>query len=181
MMHLTREIRFPYRTAVRRLSLAFAMAFLGAGCRSPNSSERSCDQPLCYHNAQYRFSFCLPASWRGYAVLVQQWEGQTYFAALDRTVVTERGPILVLRHPQWTASDPYQDIPILVFTRRQWETHHAGTVGAGGVDEEISHNSKYVFAISSRYNADDSVKGWRETTYMVERNRTAHEPHLYPE
>jgi hypothetical protein len=157
------------------------VTFLVAGCCSPNSSKLSNDLPLRYHNAQYGFSFYLPASWRGYAVVVQQWEGQTYLAALDRTVVTERGPILVLRHPQWTASDPYQDIPILVFTRSQWETHHAGTVGAGGVDEEIGHNSKYVFAISSRYNADDSVKGWKETGVAVQRNRAAHEPHLYQE
>jgi len=105
---------------------------------------------------------------------------QSYFAALDRTVLTEHGPIIVLRHPQWTASHPYQDIPILVFTLRQWETYHPGTVGAGGVDEEINHNAKYVFAISSRYNADDSVEGWKETSDVVERNRAAR-PHLYAE
>ena len=95
-------------------------------------------------------------------------------------MVVERGPTLVLRHPQWTAGEPYQDIPIFVFTRRQWETHHQEPVGAGGIDEELAHNSKYVFAISSRYNADDSVKGWKETSDAVERNR-CERPHLYVE
>jgi len=113
-------------------------------------------------------------------VVVQRWERKEYFANLDRLVVIERGPTLVLRPRQWTAGEPYQDIPIFVFTRRQWETHHQEPVGAGGVDEELTHNSKYVFAISSRYNANDSVKGWKEASDAVEWNRAAR-PHLYPE
>jgi hypothetical protein len=156
------------------------VTFTVAGCCAPNSSKRLHDLPLCYHNSQYDFTFSLPASWRGYGVVIQQWAVQRYLDISDRLVVTERGPILVLRHPKWTASDPCQDIPILVFTRRQWETHHPGNVGAGGVDEEINHNAKYVFAISSRYNADDSVKGWKETSDVVKRNRDAR-PHLYAE
>jgi hypothetical protein len=126
--------------------------------------------------------FSLPASWRGYSVLVQQWEGQTYLPAADKSLVTEHGPFIVLRHPQWKASDPYQDIPILVFTRRQWEIHHQGkfSVGAGGVWMEIGHNSQYVFAISSRYNSDDSVKGWKEASDIVGRNMAAGGPHLHP-
>jgi hypothetical protein len=43
-----------------------------------------------------------------------------------------------------------------------------------------AHNSKYVFAISSRYNANDSVKGRKETSDIIERNRAAR-PHLYAE
>jgi hypothetical protein len=91
--------------------------------------------------------------------------------------------MIVLRHPQWTTSNPYQDIPILVFTRNQWEADKQGrfAIGAGGFDEEIGHNSKYVFAISSRFNAADAVKGWKEATETVERNRAASEPHLHPE
>ena len=163
----------------RRLFLSFAVT-LTPGCCDLNSSKCPRDLPLCYRNGQYGFAFCLPASWSGYEVSVRQWESQKYSTAPDRAVGTERGPILVLRHPQWTASSPYQDISILVFTRAQWETHHPGTVGAGGLDEEITHNSKYVFAISSRYNADDSVRGWKETSDVVERNRTER-PHLYAE
>ena len=167
-------------TIGQRLFLAAAVTLLTAGCCGPNSSKHPAGLPLCYRNEQYGLAFYLPANWRGFEVSVNQWESQRNSTALDRAAVTERGPILVLRHPQWTASSPYQDIPIVVFTRAQWETHHPGTVGAGGLDEEISHNSKYVFAISSRYNADDSVRGWKETSEVVKRNRAAR-PHLYPE
>jgi hypothetical protein len=139
--------------------------------------------PVIYRSAQYAFTFSLPASWQGYTVAIQQWEGQTYGSATDQVVVTERGPIIVLRHPQWRASDPYLDIPILVFTRRQWEKHHQGrfSVGAGGVEIEIGHNSNYVFAISSRFNAADGVKGWQEATDIVGHNQTANGPPLHPE
>jgi len=58
--------------------------------------------------------------------------------------------------------------------------------GSGGLKLHSSHapvlyhNAKYVFAISSRFNADDSVKGWKEATEIVGRNGAANAPHLYP-
>jgi len=49
-------------------------------------------------------------------------------------------------------SDPYHDIRILVFTRSQWEVDKQDRLshGAGGMDEEVAHNDKYVFARYSR-------------------------------
>ena len=48
--------------------------------------------------------------------------------------------------------------------------------------DELWHNQKYVFAISSRYNADDSVKDWREVANIVEQNCAVHKmPRLYSE
>ena len=75
----------------------------------------------------------MPGSWSGYSVLVQQWH-----EAQGRP---EHGPLILLRHPLWSAGDPYQDIPILVFTRGQWESDKAGefAIGAGGIEEEIGH------------------------------------------
>src|SRR5205823_5107300 len=144
----------------RNLYASIITALLATGCGSSNVPNHLSDAPVFYHNAQYNFTFLLPESWRGFSVLVPQWEGQTYLAAADKVAVTEHGPVIVLRHPLWQTSVHYQDIPILVFTRKQWEAHHQGrfSIGAGGVDEEIGHNLKYVFAISSRFNADDSVK-----------------------
>jgi len=152
-----------------------------SGLGSKAKSFRVFDQ-VFYHNVQYDFTFFLPAIWQGYSVLVQQWEGRTYLAAADKVVVTEHGPVIVLRHPQWKAGDHYQDIPIEVFTRSQWEAYHQGrfSIGAGGIEEEIGHNPKYVFATSSRFNADDTVKGWKEADDIVERNRAANAPHLHP-
>ena len=163
-----------------RCALTFT-ALLVAG--SVGLKLHSSHKPVLYHNAKYNLKFSLPASWRGYSVLVQQWEGQTYSPAADKIVVTEHGPLIVLRHPQWKPKDRYQDIPIVVFTRSQWQASRQGGffIGAGGMEYEIGHNRKYVFAISSRFNADDSVKGWKEATDIVERNCPANAPRLFPD
>ena len=157
-------------------------ALIVLGCQSRHEAVHGSDFPVRYQDRLYGLVFRLPASWRGFTVLNQEWDGISYSPAKDTTEVTARGPLLVLRHPSWTAKGPYQDIPILVFTRGQWEADKQGkfTIGAGGFDQELAHNSKYVFAIPSRYNADDSVKGWKETSDVVERNRAA-KPHLYEE
>jgi len=153
-------------------------ALLAVGCGGVQVARHPADLPLLYYNAQYDFKFWLPVGWHGHSVLNQQWEADTHSPG-----VVERGPVVVLRHRLWKAEDPYQDIPVLVFSRHQWEGMHKGSffVGAGGLWEEISHNSDYVFAISSRFNANDVVKGWKETSNAVERNRAINTPHLYAE
>jgi len=154
----------------RFLSASIITALLASGCGSLNAPNHPSDLSLLYHNAQCDFTFFLPASWQGYSVLIQQWEGQTSLAATDKV---EHGPVIVLRHPQWKASDPYQDIPVMVFTRSQWRAQQEGKSFpyAGGVIDEMWRSRKYVFGMYSRYNADDSVKGWKEAANSVERNR----------
>jgi len=93
--------------------------------------------------------------------------------------------MITLRHPRWQASAPYQDIPILVFTPAQWDAlHHGGlwpSLFAGGIMDEIWHNRKYVFAMSSRYNWGE-LNGTREVGGIVEQNRATNDvPRLYPE
>ena len=167
----------------RCLYILAITASLAIGCRTLDVPHHLSGLPVPYHNAQYNFTFCLPASWQGYSVLIQHWEGKSYSRAKDASVVTERGPMIVLRNPKWKADAPCQDIPIMVFSRSQWDAEHHGkfSVGAGGVDEEIAHNSKYVFAISSRFNAADSVGAWKETSEVVECNQAVNVPHLYEE
>jgi hypothetical protein len=155
-------------------------ALLAKGCGGLDAQRQASDLLILYTNAQYRFTFRLPASWRGYSVLTQGWEGVAYLPAKDRAVAVEHGPVLVLRHPQWKADKPYQDIPVLVLTRSQWQRECEGKfgIGAGGFDEEIGHNSEYVFAVSSRFNAADEVGGWKEASEAVERNRASNGPPL---
>src|SRR6266480_3431149 len=136
---------------------------LATGCGSLNAPNHPSDLPLRYNNAEYDFTFFLPANWKGYSMLIQQWDGAEAW----------HGPIIVLRHPQWKADDLYQDIPIMVFTRSKGEA--CGRDGgffpyAGGVIDEMRHNRKYVFGIYSRYNAADEVKGWKEAADIVGRN-----------
>jgi hypothetical protein len=165
------------------LYTSIVTALLATGCGSLNAPNHPSGLPLLYHNAHYDFTFYLPASWQGYSVLVEQWQGTSYLPGKDTTAVTAQGPMIVLRHPQWRAGDRYQDIPIMVFTRSQWDSDQNGRfgIGAGGFDEEMWHNEKYVFGMSSRYNGADSVKGWKEVADIVERNRAANKmPRLYP-
>jgi hypothetical protein len=171
-----------FKPMKRFLCTSVVAALLLVGCSRLTAPNPPSGLPLLYHNAQYGLIFFLPASWRGYTVLVQRWDGQTYSAAADKTIVTEHGPVIVLRHPQWKAGDPCQDIPILVFTRRQWDADKQGrfSIGAGGMEYEIGHNPKYTFAIHSRFNWGES-RGWKEAGAIVERNQAAGAPHLYPE
>ncbi len=169
-----------------KLILCLALVLIGDlfGC-STNAPNQPVELPLRYHNAQYDFTFFLPASWQGYSVLIQQWQGGYYSPALDKEVITEHGQEIILRHPQWKTNDLYQDIPIVVFTQKQWGEERNGKasadISAGGVIDELWHNRKYVFAMSSRYNAADEVKGWREAADIIATNYAAHlEPTLYP-
>ncbi|HWD92553.1 MAG TPA: hypothetical protein VG938_09400 [Verrucomicrobiae bacterium] len=138
--------------------------------------------PLRYHDSQYDLTFSLPASWKGYSILKQQWTGEAYSPEKDTDVVRGRGPIIIFRNPQWKTNDRYQDIPIYIFTRQQWDDSHLryDAVGAGGIILELWHDDKYVFGMHSRYNTDDSVKGWKEAEEIVRQNCAAHPgPHLH--
>ena len=166
------------------LHASIITGLLAAGCGSLNVPKHPSDLPLRYHNAQYDFTFFLPASWQGYSVLIHQWDAALYSADNQRVVGTERGPIIVFRNPEWRAGEPYQDIPIMIFTRSQWDALHSGKFFpyAGGVISEMYHNHKYVFGIYSRYNADDSVRSWKEAHDILGRNCAVHTTaHLYPE
>ena len=163
-----------------------AIVVLLAGCASMDVASRPSGLPVRYHSARYDLTFYLPASWRDYSVWVQQLDDERYSPAEDRQVIVGHTPMITLRHPQWQASAPYQDIPILVFTRAQWDALHHGklwpSIFAGGVMDELWHSQRFVFAMSSRYNAADEVRDWKEVTEIVEQNRAANKmPRLYPE
>jgi hypothetical protein len=165
-----------------KLILCLALVLSGGlfGCAT---NHQLTGLPIRYHNAQCDFTFYLPASWQDYSILTQQWEGEKYLPEKDKDVVLARGSIIVLRNPQWKTNSLYQDIPIYIFTRQQWDDTNLGKYyaqGAGGVIYELWHNDKYVFCIHSRYNTDDSVNGWKEVQDIVNQNCAAHpEPHLH--
>ncbi|HEX4264422.1 MAG TPA: hypothetical protein VH597_08795 [Verrucomicrobiae bacterium] len=162
----------------------FALVLNGGlfGC-STNIPNQPAGLPLGYHNSQYDFRFFLPAAWKGYSVITQQWKDDAHLSEKNADMASAHGPIIVLRNPQWKTNDLYQDIPIYIFTRQQWEDIHLGNydaVGAGGIIYELWHDDKYVFGIHSRYHADDSVNGWKEAEDIVRQNCAAHpEPHLH--
>ena len=109
-----------------------------------------------YENTGYGFSVTLPADWEGYTVVVSEWEGNS-FDEDGKADGTETGPFISIRHPSWTEEDPYQDIPIMVFTHKQGEKALSESeelvIGAAPFPpSELARNGNYVFALPARYN-----------------------------
>ena len=149
---------------------------LTAGCRT--GAKAPVGLPVRYDNAQYGLRLYLPADWKGFSVLTNQWVGQP----VDPANSVAHGSVMVLRHPLWTTNSPREDIPIMVFTRKQWEEDHAEKfiIEAGGLDEEVSHNGSYVFAIWSRFTFDE-LPGSEEAGKTVEENQEMNRGReLYP-
>jgi len=165
---------------MKKFLYGIALAVMLTGCRTANVSHPTSNAPIIYHNAQYGLTFSLPADWRGYSVLTNEWVGQQSDDKTGEIIRTEHGPKIILRHPQWTASDPHQDIPISIFTRAQWEDVHEEILvtSAGGIDFDISHNRNYVFTVHSRFNWNE-LTGWEEAQKIVATNCMIAGPTLY--
>lgn len=121
-----------------------------------------------YQNSEYGFSFTLPATWKGYSILTDSWQG--YLNSQNNVIVTQ-GPIISIRNPQWTSTIPRQDIPIWVFTIAQWNSFQQGdySISAGGIYSELGRNANYVFALYSRYNYT-LLPGFEEVQTILESN-----------
>ena len=120
-----------------------------------------------YSNGEYGFTFSLPESWQGYSIIAENWEG------IDPESSTkENGPLISIRHPQWTEQNPRQDIPIMVFTHHQWNLiqQEELSVGAAPIPpKELDRNTKYVFALPARYNFAFPT-GYEEVEKILESN-----------
>jgi hypothetical protein len=123
---------------------------------------------LLYKNTKYGFSFSLPDSWEGYSIITGKWEGNP----IGSDTITEQGPIISIRNPDWTQENPYQDIPIMVFTLSQWdllqqEKFHIGAAPIGPT--ELGRNAEYVLALPARYNFSFPT-GYEEVEKILEGN-----------
>ena len=122
-----------------------------------------------YRSKQYGFCFALPESWKGYSIVVDQWSGFNNNGPQGYQVV-EHGPLISIRHPLWTKENPRQDIPIMVFTRAQWDSlekdgFHIGAAPIG--PSELGRNHTYVFALPARYNFAFST-GFEEVDQIIQ-------------
>ncbi len=134
----------------------------------PSETPSENQQEIIYTNTQYGFSFTLPVSWKGYSIVITEWEGNP----IGSDTVSEKGPIISIRNPKWTQENPYQDIPIMIFTTIQWnslqeEKFHIGAAPIG--PSELGHNSTYVFALPARYNYA-YPSGYEEVEKILEGN-----------
>lgn len=105
--------------------------------------------PVVYENTRYGFAFHLPKTWKGYSIIAEQWQGT------QNGETAETGPLLLIRHPEWSRELPRQDIPLMVFTPEQWQAlrEEGLSVGAAPIGpRKLGGNSRYIFAIPARYN-----------------------------
>ena len=140
---------------MHRLSLVMSLVLMVAPVLPAQSSSQAGSQTLLsarslvYTNRQFGFRFDLPLGWTGYTILKQQWNGRPDTAASSPH--QEYGPKLVIRRPHWTTAHPRQDIPIMIFTLRQWNENLIVSAAPIG-PSELGRNSRYVFALPPRYN-----------------------------
>jgi hypothetical protein len=123
---------------------------------------------LVYDNKDYGFYFTLPKSWIGYSVIEGKWEG----LSLTESKENQSGPIIYIRHPEWTEKTPRQDIPVMVFTQDQWKSLNNGefSVGAAPIGpSKLGENTTYVFALPARYNYE-FLTGFEEVEEILENN-----------
>lgn len=121
---------------------------------STSSSSSTDSNAIVYKNIQYGFTFSLPESWNGYSIVIGQWKGLAVGGDSGESIA-ETGPMISIRDPQWSSKTPRQDIPIMVFTLRQWNSLQQGVfhIGAAPIGpSELGRNNVYVFALPARYN-----------------------------
>jgi hypothetical protein len=150
---------------------AMAPASAGAQAASASSNKPAPAPPstIVYHNKQYGFCFVLPASWKGFTVVTEQWRGTVFSSG---QVV--HGPQLLIRNPKWTKERPYQDIPIMVFTPAQWQQVVAVTMSVSAAPigpAKMGQNSRYVFALPPRWIGFTDALGQDEVNAWMEQNR----------
>ncbi len=124
-------------------------------------------KPVEYKNSEYGFSIVLPDSWKGYRVIESKWLGYEIDTPSD--IPTDQGPIIQIRHPNWKEDDPYQDIPIMVFTLEQWKVIQDEKLSVSAAPfppTELARNSIYVLALPARYNYS-FYKGWQEVETII--------------
>ncbi|MBO8170897.1 MAG: hypothetical protein H0Z33_03290 [Bacillaceae bacterium] len=130
------------------------------------------DHDIIYKNTNYGFTFRLPQSWEGFRIVADNWEGVKVNDDTGKMETAETGPLLLIRHPEWSREHQRQDIPIMIFTIHQWELMQQGAfhIGAGPVGpREIGRNKNYVFAIPARYHFA-FPPGHEEVQQLIESN-----------
>ena len=124
-----------------------------------------------YENTEYGFDFALPDSWKNYTIVTDTWNGNL-ISDTDTNKPDESGPIISIRHPEWTEDSPRQDIPIMVFTYDQWaliESEDLAVSAAPIGPSELGRNSVYVFALPARYNFA-YITGYEEVNQLITDN-----------
>jgi hypothetical protein len=162
-------MKFHSLLAILLACAATAPALAHAQDANPQSTAPApIPTPIVYKNTQYGFCFLLPADWKGYTIVVEKWSG----TALD-SEKTESGPQLLIRHPKWTKDDPWQDIPIMIFTPSQWKMAVADNLAVSAAPigpAKLGSNQNYVFALPPRSIGWMEEKGQDEVQTLIDQH-----------
>ncbi len=146
------------KRAVKKHFILLAALILGVALASyffwPNPASAPQPAAVAYVNNDFGFRVALPADWKGYTVSLDTWTGDAINGQAGRAPYAT-GPKVLIHNPLWTASLPYQDIPIMIFTVKQWADLQAEKfhIGAAPIPPSVlGENAKYVFALPARYN-----------------------------
>lgn len=121
---------------------------------------------VIYTNNRYGFRFYLPVSWKGYSIIQKEW-GDSSESEINPE---EHGPLILIRHPLCREENPREDIPIMIFTHRQWREVDRGDFSvspAPVLPNEIGRNKRYVFALPPRFDYD-FLDGWQEVVKILQ-------------
>jgi len=151
------------------LLAAFVVPMVALHQRSTAPRGRTATVVEC-RNEPYGFCMSLPSNWSGYSVVQDTWQGQTQDGQ-GETTGTYTGPEIILRHPQWTAAAPWQDIPVMVFTHDQWalvEQEKLTVSAAPVIPSKLGENAKFVFALPPRWIGFADTLGQEEAEKATE-------------
>jgi hypothetical protein len=127
--------------------------------------------PVKYDNTEYGFVFSLSTGWQGYSVYTKQWAGCSLNGTEDCSKAI-KGPEIFIRNPNWSEQNPYEDIPVMVFTIDQWNQIQQDKLSVSAAPfppSELGRNQKYVFALPSRYDYDFKT-GFEEVEKIMQSN-----------
>lgn len=147
------------------VALIFGLMFLSNKTTTVSDSVE-------YRNTTYGFSFSLPESWRGYTIVEGEWKGDSMDVKGNALLGAEKGPLISIRHPLWTAASPRQDVLVMVFTLQEWSDMQEDKfhIGAAPINpSELGRNSKYVFGLPARYNFAYQ-SGFEEVDQLIRAN-----------
>jgi hypothetical protein len=137
---------------------------------TPTATSTILSLPLTYNNSDYGFKFSLPADWQGFTTLTQTWTGTPLQGSQYKATIT--GPEILIRNPNWTSANPYEDIPVMVFTPAEWTEIQKETLAVSAAPippSELGQNAKYVFALPARYDFDYKT-GYQEVEQIMASN-----------
>ncbi len=140
----------------------------GTADSGADGGKEDAGSTIIYNNTEYGFDFTLPEAWKDYTIIEETWQS-------SNPDIKESGPEIVIRSPLWTEKEPYQDIPILIFSKDQWTKilKEEFNVSAAPIPPSLlGENSTYVFALPPRYNFA-YPKGYEDVEKILQNNPLA--------